>query len=327
MKKNIIILTLLFLNVFCVKDKNPVGISDESYFSIYLTKVVEVPYDSDINKLELQSSPLISPSDISFYDFSTHNIYLKNNRNEIFRNLIDDDNTFKREETFRPFVITVKNERIYLGRLWPHNSQMGTFGPAIFDLDYFPKDVIHIFRVEPYNFLRYDTSDIRNDDRIRQGLKEASLFHAGLSVELDSVKILVNSSLSTVQYSFTIINNDQNDLYIPDPYLMGDSLFHNYTRGVVFKANGNIYWCMFRPWYITAFENWDPSWYRKLKTNESIKRTVVVKGYPYIPSGTYSCYFTYVAPTKIERNSRFRSDGRYWIGWVYSDILSVDITD
>jgi len=325
MKKYLTILTLL-LNTYCSREKNPIITTIESDFSIFLTKSMELQLDSDINKVELESVPLLTTTNISFYDFSTHCIYLTESRDKIYSDLVDENNTFK--EIYHPFVLIAQNERIYMGWLWsPFKTSMGTFGPSIFDTDYFPEDVIQIFSIEPYNFLRYEMSDVRDDDRIKRALQEASIFHAGLNVELASVTIVTNADTSTVQYTFTITNNDKDNLYIPDPYLMADSTFHKYTSGVVFKTNNNTYWCKNKSWQINIFENWNPLWYKKIRTNESIKRTLTLRGYPKIPPGNYSCYFPYAAPTKIERDRRFKSDGRYWIGWVNSNILPITISD
>ena len=108
---------------------------------------------------------------------------------------------------------------------------------------------------------------------------------------------------------------------------MGSELFHCYSGGVVFwNENGESTWARYRskqsPDTIGA---WNPSWFTRISSNKELKRTVVLKGYPKIQNGFFRCNFQYGGIFKIESHNRLLSDGRYWLGYVRSDTITVEV--
>ena len=130
-------------------------------------------------------------------------------------------------------MVVANDQRCYLGCLLGLFSNQPEM-PYIYDWYvkyYYPKDVLHICRASVVDY------DVRNDPRIRTALKELNLYHGGLKVELNTVDIIYNSDTATVQYTYTLTNKDQDDLYIFDPDLMGSARFHYYTNGVTFWSD------------------------------------------------------------------------------------------
>ncbi len=132
-----------------------------------------------------------------------------------------------------------------------------------------------------------------------------------------------------MSYSFTITNESDNPQYVPDPDKMGNSLFHYYTNGLLLTAaddSHKSYWASEK--IVTgpeSIETWDISWFTKLDSHESLKRTIQLAGYPFIPDGTYECHFMYSGPSMISRDDRISSDGRIWLGKVDSNSIKINI--
>lgn len=189
------------------------------------------------------------------------------------------------------------------------------------DVWHFPKDVLHLTRH------RASSEDVRADPRVRDALIRANLFHGGLSLELNSVTVLQNAEVSTVQYHLTLRNDDRDALYVIDPDRMGSELFHYYTNGVLFaRDNQPSIWSEHKT--VTPpnpHDSWQPSWFTRIESDQFIQRTVTLHGYPSIPNGEYVCHLTYSGPKKIERSQRNLSDGRYWIGEIESNAIAVAV--
>jgi hypothetical protein len=318
------LITLLFIMLICNISCTKNGSEPLTGFEIYLTKNYKwIPREFNLDTIQIDSLPIISSKDIIFYDFSAHNIFLKKNRNEIFRDIMDENNLFKDIAT--PFILVANGKKIYLSYFWSSTkSNMGPFTDfCIFDSDHFPEDVVNIS--SGYNLTTlYNSNDLRSDKRIFQALKSDGIYRAGITVCLDSVYILENSDTSTVKYQFQVTNNELNDLYIIDPNLMGENIFNQYTLGIVLKSNNNTFYAEFLPYNVNILENWDKSWYTKLAHGKSISRTVEVKGYSKILPGHYNCFFRFAAPTKI-KNSINPDGSRYWIGWTDSNVLELEV--
>lgn len=106
---------------------------------------------------------------------------------------------------------------------------------------------------------------------------------------------------------------------------MGSELFHYYHHGIKFIKVGIIYDSIYSEYKIThspdPFYSWNVEWFTRIKSNQALQRTVILKGYPNIPIGNYYCYFRYKGPSNIEKDNRILSDGRLWVGEIYSSIL------
>lgn len=325
MKKYLVFLLLPLLLSDCTKNNNPVSPAT-SGIALYLLDdssiTIEQALKSDLNSLALQSQPWLSSEDISLYDFSTHFLYLKAQKSTYFDKVENSQNL-----AYLPFVFMADNSRIYVGALNVLSVASIPPCPVINNCslpdDYFPGDVLWLVcPLKPTN----DNSIFENE-KIKNALIKSSVYHAGLAIQLDSVLIVENSDTSTVKYTFTIKNNDQDNLYILDPNLMGSELFHCYTSGAVFwNENEESTWARYRPKQSPdSLGFWEPAWFVKLSSNTSLQRTVVLKGYPRIENGSYTCNLQFGGFFKIELNARTRSGGRYWLGYILSGKIAVEV--
>lgn len=311
----------------CSKNSDSVSGQDkEGNFEIYFlydTLLTESQTaQMDINSLVLNNEPWLTHNDVEFYDFSSHCIYLKKDKSYFFENYGGKFYQFSPVLISRPFVIVAGNERCYVGALHSGLLSMAPAGPYIDegDVGSFPDDVMHISRAWS------DDEDIRSNPKVAEVLIKQDLYHAGLEIDLTSFHILNNSDTSTVEYSIKIKNNDQDDLYVIDPAKMGSELFHYYT-------NGPHLWDYSKPLYLYSqykevdppepYDSWNFEWFTFIESNQSIERTIRLKGYPYIPNGNYVSYMNFSNPNNIAKDNRYVADDRIWIGSIRSDNLEI----
>ena len=326
-------LLVIVLSISCVNNKNPVGPKGNasSYFAIYFLQDSDLKmkdiYNMDIDELQLAKTPWISDTDIRFYDWSSHCLYLKKDKSYFFpewRNNIF--NEFPLEWSDKPFVVVAMgHKRCYVGYF---SSKLSRYwiAPEISHgtNSFYPSDVLLI----DWIWLYHDSP--QNNSDIKDALTGAGYYHDGLRVTFDTTDTILNidnGDTSSISYTFTVTNYDTDDLLVIDPDKTGDELFHRYTNGPVFKnlETGELFESR---WKKTPAEPsvdyWTPGWFTKLKSGQSIQRTVKLKGYPYFPTGTYLFQFMYDGPINIEKGIRERTDSRYWLGPTRSNILAMD---
>lgn len=331
MKKIIIPVFIVFSLFSCQFDKNPTAVDDsskEGSFSIYfLADTNLTTYQAmnlDINQLVLKDSSWMTEADIDFYDFSTHCIYLKNDKSKYFNEYCGLSFQFDPVLIDRPFVVIADSLRCYVGGLYSSLHSMLSSVPHFDELDvgFYPSDVFHL---SPGVALG---ADKRDDVLIQQVFKNLDKYSSGLDCELKNVRIIDNSDTSTVDYTFTLKNTDKANLYVLDPDKMGSSLFHYFTNGVTFRSETEH--TLIQSTYKTTespdpFYTWNFNWFSLIKSGKSITRTVQLRGYPNIPEDTYICSFTFSNPNLIEKEDRNRESGRIWLGIINSDYMSVEV--
>ena len=321
----LLLIMILVVLVSCSKDVGRVGPSDTPAFAIHLlrdsTITVSGVLGQNVGGLALDTLPWLSDQDIEFYDFSSHCIYLKCEKNGLFPTL--NKGLFPASWWGRPFVVVAHWESRYLGMFNSVMSSLGRPVPYIEDFENvlrYPKDVIHI---SSGGSLWDAPGDPRDDQAIKLALEAANLYHEGIAVTLDLIRLVQNSDTATISYTFTVTNNDRNALYLPDPDLMGDSLFNYFNNGPSFRGSSP------GPFYMTDHSGsvapvpsgtWAPGWFVRLPSGASVQREVVVPGYPHIPPDSYTAGFLYNGPVNIERAQRTMADGRYWIGPTHSTV-------
>lgn len=270
-----------------------------------------------IDQLELNDFPWLSDAGVSMYDFSSHCIYLKQDKSRYF----DGYGDYYRYGLFmrgRPFVVVAGKQRCYVGEL---RSAALSSVPTIpymdeMDIGFFPDDIMHISKGWS------DSTDPRGDGRISDVLQSLGLLHGGIAVALSSVAVLDNDDTSTVSYTYRLTNNDSENLLVLDPLKTGSSLFHYFTNGPVLQ-NEQQYALSLYKFVSTPTVEWDPAWYSEVPVNGSMERTVHLMGYPRIAAGTYTCSFTFANPIAVKRGERRVQGGRIWIGSVESKTISV----
>ncbi len=336
MSKNIILIFISIFLIQCTKDENPIFPNTNDDFAIFLlqnsnlrindilTQELTRQDSQELASIDIQSSPWLTDKDIQFYDFSSHILYLKEDRSLFFPDLEND--LFPKSWWDKPFIVVADGEKRYVGTFKGSLSSMDWPVPYISDFynSNYPEDIICISWVWFYS----DLVDTRHDSLVKQALIEANIYHAGINIEIDDILIKENSDTSTIEYKFTITNNDKDNIYTIDPDKMDIDLFHYFHNGPVFMNldDGNLYESKLKKVKIPEpHDYWDPNWFIKINSDDSIKRSVTLKGYPYFPEGSYYCEFSYMGPKKIQKNQRILSDGRYWIGSAKSNVVSVII--
>lgn len=139
--------------------------------SIYL-------YDGDAKQalklgmefLALEKHPIIITEDIVYYDWSEHILVIRKN------DFIDKVNEGRLHLHNQPFVITVDDQRIYMGFFW--SSASSAFSPKTPLIEYFgdPKGETGIYHFKILS-TRLSTGDVRYDKRLYDALEENDKIH------------------------------------------------------------------------------------------------------------------------------------------------------
>ncbi|HDQ45276.1 MAG TPA: hypothetical protein ENN17_07260 [bacterium] len=311
---------MLFVSVFlfvihCSKELGP---DKEGDFSIYFlrdsTLTVRDVRDMDLNALDLADRPWLSDEDLTRYDFSTHILYLKKDREDV-TDLFRELGFFSVSVFGKPFVVCAGSGRCYLGSFHSPASSLAPATPYIDGLSIpgDPYDLIHLEK--PW----IEGHDARNDPVVKENLIRLGIYHAGFEVNLRSIRVVQNTDTSTIEYAFRIVNRDADDLYVLDPEKMGHS-FHYFMNGPDIWKNDEYFYPEFKT-DTTPLEKWSSAWYTLIAGGRSIERTVRLEGYPRFPTGKYTGDFRYSCPP-VEKSRRTTPSGRYWMGRI--DTESID---
>jgi len=317
---NVVLLLLTLTG--CVKDipGNNVGTTGNE-FAIYLVANVDSQNlysltNSNLSELELEDKPWLSLKDIDYYDSSSHYIYLED---RTFTLDVDTKKSF-----VKPFVVVASGERCYLGYFVSMASSFLPQAPYVHYPSFLADDVIAI-----ENPISDGAIDMRNDPRIIEAFIKADKFNPGLRITLNEARVISRAEVVTMSYSFTITNESDDPIYVPDPDKMGSDLFHYYTNGLLLTKVENPHesvWASQKPTIsLEPITKWDIDWFTRLGSHESFDRTVVLSGYPEFDNGVYSCQFTYSGLDWILIDERTLSDGRIWIGKVDSNVIEIVI--
>ena len=169
-----------------------------------------------------------------------------------------------------------------------------------------------------------DLNDSRNDCIVKQALINANILHEGINVRLDKILFTENSDTATVEYTYTIKNNDASNLYVLDPDKMGIKLFNRFCNGPSILKSDEISTreSIFKEVDSTQ-PSWNPDWFSRINSGDSITRVVNLKGYSHFPPGVYYCELFFNSIRKIPKDQRVLSDGRYWIGQTISNLIAI----
>ena len=253
-------------------------------------------------------TPWINPEDIDFYDFSTHIIYLKKNKSL----------PFEEKWTLSPSFKVIANKSICLeGTFWSNASSFFPKGPVIYYPRFYPADMVKLPMM---------SAEDENLQIFKSSLVSKCLFHAGIECLLDSVYVFNDDGITTVEYTYTINNLDKDDLYLLDPDKAGSSSFHYFTHGVLFVNDTNKHHYGSSKKTVTSPSSMEEkiTWLTKLKSKESMKRTVKLPGYENIIPGMYECSFTFPS-CGIAKEMRQLGNGRVWEGNMHSSKVTIKV--
>ena len=322
MNSNKVIVLLAVLIVSCDIGGEP---PDETpAFALYLPADPDLKVDSillaDPRTIALRDRPLLQAQDVRFYDYSAHCLYLKRSQRDILPYEQAGHPFFTSSWCNRPFIMQADGESRYIGYfhcgllfdLWPV--------PSISDLENnrYPDDVLCI----DWDWFFLSEQDTRFDDMVREAIVSEGLFHGGLSLRLDAVSVPVNADTATVRYTFTLTNEDRDDLLVLDPDKRGSSLFHYFMNGIVLQhlGTGLVYRDDLKVFEsIPELGYWSPAWFTRIPSGGSMQRQVDLKGYARFPAGDYRYQFNFMNPRYIDASANIVDGGRYWLGEIPSN--------
>ena len=325
------ILIVLFL-FGCHKIDNNINTSCHN-FAIYLLKDPNIKINDILSyelvnqdsqalaKIELQQNAWLSDNDIQMYDFSCHLLYLKRSKYTFLPMPVQLDVPSSWYD--RPFMVVANGLRRYLGCFKGMFAE--SFWPVpVIDCSYnflYPEDLLVI----SWEWFNHNETDNRNDAFVKDALNRAGILHNGLNLRLRNIGIPENSDTATVEYTFTLINNDVDNLYVLDPDNMGSELFHFYNIGPQFVKSDELgvrTASLKKPFLPQQSDTLNLNWFIKINSGDSITRFVSLRGYPFFPSGDYECETTYDC-IRIPKIRRTLNDGRFWIGPTKSKLIDI----
>jgi len=324
LKNTIITVMLLIIAMSCKKSSHPVKPTEvENKFNIFLladtTLKMDDIVDSDLTKLKLNPEPWISAWDIDFYDWSSHCIYLKEEKTHFFPKLVNNF-LFPSYLNKRPYIVTANSVPAYSGYILSIiSSGLDGYNPFIDESSFlfFSEDILS----SKFAYMFID--DMRNNLFVKQALIDDGIFHAGISVCLDetdpgSLMISDDSDTCLIEYTYIIKNNDVDDLYIFDPEKTGDGIYNAHNNSPVFinAVTGQNNDPVTRD--VSFSGEWSINgWYTLLASGDSLKRTVQAGKYLPLDEGEYIFQLSYNAPTRyLDKVKRQRQNGRVWLGTV-----------
>ncbi|MBD3630834.1 hypothetical protein [Cyclobacterium sp.] len=257
-----------------------------------------------------QGNVVLDLSDIDYYDFSSHIVYLKGS------NRLEGD-----FDQLRGAKILVNGTEIYPLNI--HDLYLSTMpvGPHIQSLiDVFGDFAFRISFSDYPDGSGSSIKDPRSDARIVSALKKHNKYRAGLSIEAESILRQGNQ----IKLKIKIRNLDSQNYYFLDPHKMGEGLFHYFTNGLGF----------FDPQQMGYQQNkieheppephlyWSLDWMSVIKGKES-KTFEFTYPFENVPTGR-DLKFSFVFPSP-ERSIQLGSDldqqgGRIWLGSVIMEL-------
>ncbi len=248
---------------------------------------------------------VLNHKDFEYYDYSTHLIYLKDNK------------TFADDiEGIGGFTVYANGEEIYSGQTQPGYSSYLPFGSVIINThpSFYADYLIPISFLEIIDTLGNVSPDPRNDERIVNALKKYNQFHAGLHCEIKSVHYF---SSNNVKVELQLKNNDSFNYYYLDPNRMGNELFNFFTNGLYIGDEKNYYKYSHKEQHIQPepLDSWQKGWLSIIHGNDTKTITINYSNFAEIPNGQYKATFTFPGlNSRIAKQDVVQNDGQIWLG-------------
>ncbi|MEZ5106835.1 MAG: hypothetical protein R2757_20185 [Draconibacterium sp.] len=247
---------------------------------------------------------VLSYDDFEYYDYSTHLIYLKDNKS-----FVDDI------ESIGEFKVFADKKEIYVGQTVPGFHSFLPSGPIISTHpsgygDY----IIPIELIQIIDTLGNVTPDLREDERIINALKSFNQFHAGLSCEINSIQYL---SPNDVSVELNLKNNDSFSYYYLDPDKMGINLFHYFTNGLFITdfSTHKSYTHKIETVSADPWNTWKKDWLSIINGNENKVVTIIYDNFEDVPKGQYKATFEFPGLSfQVDKNDIKQNNGQIWLG-------------
>jgi len=286
----------------------------------YLLKDEQMDFETarkkPLSELVLRDRPWIAAADIERYDWSSHYVYL--NRQVPIPVPAGQKHILLRGT---PFVVVADGQRCYLGALWSPVSSFSPAGNVAMVNDVFGGELDRL-AITWHSVLwpGEARTDPRANPQVSKALRRQGVFHAGLQCSLDKVRVEHKGGASSVIYTYTLRNSDEDDLYVLDPQRIDPAFFHDFQNGVWGRdVDDGTRFAWPNPRKVgpqpTPWGKLDMAWFSRLKKGEAMTRTVSMDALPRVFAGKYECEFAYRgysgAVTKEQLQLR---DGRIWLG-------------
>jgi hypothetical protein len=287
-----------------------------------------------LSDLKLKAAPWIASADIERYDWSCHHVYLKKPLALPTVKGAKIDNL-----AGKPFVVIADGQRCYLGTLWSLlSSSAPTGNTAMIEI---LGGNLERFELRTYSITTKGESriDIRDNPAIKESLKRAGQFHAGLECSLDGISAERNESSLTIVYTYTLHNRDEDGLYVLDPKKCPPNDFFTAGNTVVAQNVENDEYIRWTDSIDSASKRTtkkELSWYTLLKKGESMTRLVTMNVTLRVPPepGKYKFFLNflgyepfgndhlwmYTNDNSLIRLLLNKPDGRIWLGQIGAEL-------
>ncbi|MDO9153648.1 MAG: hypothetical protein Q7U47_08075 [Paludibacter sp.] len=254
--------------------------------------------------LKINDSIVYDYSQIEFYDFSSHFIYLKKGRSFSYSGA-------------GSFTVSADNTEIYSGKMFPaylSSLPLGVTIPSV--LTFYGDFIIPINFDKRIDYSGNEMLDPRGDQRIVETLKKHNQFREGLACEIVDVQ---KTSANKIQLKLRLTNKDNENLYYLDPDKMGLELFHYFTNGLLLRNTTNkTFTHKITAKYPEPWNSWKMNWLSIIKSKES--KTIIINydNFESVTSGQYDAFFNYPGmSSQIEKKDLYQLWGRIWLGTLY----------
>ncbi|MGM0531911.1 MAG: hypothetical protein ACQER7_11225 [Bacteroidota bacterium] len=266
---------------------------------------IQVPPPFAGFRMEMNGRTVITPTDIDYYDFSTHLIYLKH-----------DFSYFEEEELhdMDEFTVYADGEKIYTGQTFPGYYSYMPKGPVIHcDPSFYSDYVVPIGFINIVDTLGNPTPDPRGDPRIAAALKRFNQYHEGLKGEIRSVTYM---NQNQVKLEFALTNEDSFNYYYLDPDKMGIGLFHYFTNGLYIsdEATHTSYSHKMKVESPESYKSWKKEWLSLIKSGETKTLTITYDRFEAVPPGMYMARFSFPGLKWVDKEELKQGQGRIWLG-------------
>ena len=290
-------------------------------FGFFISLGLLLSCESENNKIdksgffiEISDGTIITEDDILYYDSSSCILFLKDNMYLSYRES-ESGNLLQ-----NLFTVFVNSDTIYQGVIYPYDYMISAGSPLPF---FIYRDEYDLDRsVMEIRYTGY-SSDLRNDPRIINALKNSGLLCSGISFKIDSVEVFDLFPYDSVYCVITIHNLDPINYYILDPKKMGEAYYSLYNRGLVFTRHETGYVSDFEGIYHSEYGKITEEDFSLLEGNNSLTFSFGSNGYFIAFSGIYQCSFSLrYRGSYLDLN---QPGGRIWIGNVSSSIDNIII--
>ncbi len=255
--------------------------------------------------MKMNNQTVINFSDIDYYDFSTHMIYLKH-----------DFSYFKEEELhdMDEFTVYADGEKIYTGHTFPGYYSHMPKGPVIqCDPNFYSDYIVPIGFINIIDTLGNPTPDPRGDPRIAAALNRFNQYREGLKGEIRSVSYM---NQYRVKFEFSLTNEDSFSYYYLDPGKMGTGLFHYFTNGLYIRdeATHESYTHKMKVESPGSYKTWKKEWLSLIKSGETKALSITYNRFEVVPPGMYKARFTFPGLHWVAKEKLKQDQGRIWLG-------------